>query len=105
MKKFIICLFFSLVSFNLFATITKDDIESFYSKSDGCVIIENDYYIFPGYTVYGKESIYKIFVAHDGNGNAYCFLYITNKSSIDKISVTKSYYDKEKNIFHLYKVL
>jgi len=103
MKKFIICLVFSLISFNLFATITKEDLESFYVKAEGCVIVENDYNAFSGYTIYGKDAIHAIFVGHDSNGNAYCHFYVEGRNSSYSISVSKSYYDSEKNILHLYK--
>lgn len=103
MKKIIICLLFSLISFNLFATITKEDLESFYAKAEGCIIIENDYDVFPGYTIYGKDVIYGIFIGHDNNGNAYCNFYIGQRADICHISVSKSYYDTKKNILHLYR--
>lgn len=101
MKKIIICLLFSLVSFNLFATITKADLESFYVKAEGCIIIENDYNTLPGYTIYGKDAIYRISIGHDNNENAYCHLYASDNKYF--ISVSKSYYDAEKNILHLYR--
>lgn len=103
MKKFIICLTFNLISFNVFATITKEDLENFYAKAEGCVIIENDYNAFQGYTIYGKDAIKAIFVGHDSNGNAYCHFYSPLKNSSDNISVSKSWYDAEKNILHLYR--
>lgn len=104
MKKFISCLFCTfLLSLNIFATITKDDLLWFLTKPEGGIIIENDYDIFPGYTVYTKESILKIFVSHDSSNNAYCYLYVNDIRY--KISVSKSYYDESSNILHLYRLL
>ena len=105
MKKIIICLLFSLISFNLFATITKEDLENFYAKAEGCVIIENDYDIFPGYTIYGKEAISRISVGHDDSDNAYCKFYAGVQEKSYSILVSKSHYDPEKNILHLYRKL
>ena len=80
----------------------EEDLENFYAKAEGCVIIENDYDVFPGYTIYGKEAISRISVGHDNSDNAYCHFYAGNKYYI---SISKSYYDTEKNILHLYKKL
>lgn len=103
MRKFIICLAFSLISFNVFATITKEDLENFYAKTEGCVIIENDYDTFPGYTIYGKDAIFRISVGHDNSENAYCYFYGGHSDNKYYISVSKSWYDAEKNILHLYR--
>lgn len=103
MRKFIICLAFSLISFNVFATITKEDLENFYAKPEGCVIIENDYDAFSGYTIYGKDAIFRISVGHDNSENAYCHFYGGHSGNKYYISVSKSWYDVEKNILHLYR--
>lgn len=104
MKKFISCIFCTfLLSLNIFATITRDDLVKFLSKSDGGVIIENDYDVFPGYTVYTKESIVKIFISHDNSNNAYCYLHVNNTKY--RISVSRAYYDESLNILYFYKML
>jgi len=101
MKKLISCLFCTfLLSLNIFATITKNDLLKFLSKSEGGIIIENDYNIFQGCTFYTKESGPRIFIADD---NSYGYLYVHDVKY--RISVSESYYDESLNILHIYRLI
>jgi hypothetical protein len=61
--------------------------------------------IFPGYTIYGKEAISRVSVGHDNSDNAYCKFYAGVQEKSYSILVSKSHYDPEKNILHLYRKL